>query len=71
MNTYIIPFCDCSKVWIEKVRAKSYKEAQDKLMERCINNWDIDVPTDWDDFKQILDKEDILIGKIVDVEELL
>lgn len=70
MNTYILPYSDGQEVWIEKVRARSLNEAKDKFMERSINNWDIDVPIDWKDYKRILATDDIIIGKIYDTEEL-
>lgn len=71
MNTYILPYSNGESIWIEKVRARSYNEAKDKFMERALNDWDIDYPTDWEDFKKILEDEDIIFGKIVDVDELL
>lgn len=70
MNTYIISYSDSDSVWIEKVRARSYNDAKNKFMEKSINSWDIDIPTDWEDYKKILKEEGILIGKIYDVEEL-
>lgn len=70
MNTYILPYSDGQEVWIEKVRARSLNEAKDKFMERSINDWDIDVPIDWKDYKRILATDDIIIGKIYDTEEL-
>lgn len=70
MNTYILPYSDGQEVWIEKVRARSLNEAKDKFMERSINNWDIDVPADWEDYKEILATDYIIFGQILDIEEL-
>lgn len=70
MNTYIISYANDQSVWIDKVRARSYNDAKNKFMEKSVNSWDIDVPADWEDYKQILRDEGILIGKIYDVEEL-
>lgn len=70
MNTYILPYSNEESVWVEKVKAKSYNEAKNKFMNKAINDWDIDVPTDWDDFKSILAENDVKIGNIIDIEEL-
>lgn len=70
MNTYILAYANESECWIESVKAKSYNEAQDKFMERAITDWDIDVPTDWDDFKDILQEDNVTISEIKDIDEL-
>jgi hypothetical protein len=70
MNTYILPYSNGKKVWLEKVRAKSFNEAKNRFMQKAINDWDIDVPSDWDDFVEILKTGEVIIGKIIDVEEL-
>lgn len=70
MNTYILPYSNGKKVWLEKVRAKSFNEAKNCFMQKAINDWDIDVPSDWDDFVEILKTGEVIIGKIIDIEEL-
>ena len=70
MNTYILPYSNSKKVWLEKVRAKSFNEAKNRFMQKAINDWDIDVPSDWDDFVEILKTGEVIIGKIIDIEEL-
>lgn len=70
MNTYILPYSNGKKVWLEKVRAKSFNEAKNRFMQKAINDWDIDVPSDWDDFVEILKTVEVIIGKIIDIEEL-
>lgn len=70
MNTYIIPFSIDNDVWIETVRAKSLLEAQDRLMNRLSNDWELDVPADWEDFLAILDNNGFRVGELKDVEEL-
>lgn len=69
MNTYIIPFSIDNDVWIETVRAKSLLEAQDRLMNRLSNDWELDVPADWEDFLAILDNNGFRVGELKDVEE--
>lgn len=73
MNTYILPFANISSdpsVWNEVVRARSISEAEDKIMREITEDWDLDVPADWGDFKDILFKENVIIGDIQDIEEL-
>lgn len=73
MNTYILPFANISSdpsVWNEVVRARSISEAKDKIMREITEDWDLDVPTDWGDFKDILFKENVIVGDIQDIEEL-
>lgn len=70
MNTYILPYANEDKAWIEKVRAKSFNEAKNRFMQKAVNDWDIDVPSDWNDFIDILKAEGCVIGKILDIEEL-
>lgn len=69
MSTYIIPFSIDNDVWIETVRAKSLLEAQDRLMNRLSNDWELDVPADWEDFLAILDNNGFRVGELKDVEE--
>lgn len=69
MNTYIIPFSLDNDVWIETVKAKSLLEAQDRLMNRLSNDWELDIPADWEDFLAILDNNGFRVGELKDVEE--
>ncbi len=69
MNTYIIPFSLNNDVWIETIKAKSISEAQDKLMNRLSNDWDLDIPADWEDFLAIIDNDGFRIGELKDIEE--
>lgn len=73
MNTYILPFANISSdpsVWNEVIRARSISEAKDTIMREITEDWDLDVPVDWRDFKDILFKENVIIGDIQDIEEL-
>lgn len=69
MNKYIIPICIIpdSKVYNEVIIANSYTECQDKLMEKY-SEYSSEVS--YHDFIEDLDNQDILIGKITDIEEL-
>lgn len=72
MNTYIVPFANIKNpdTWIEVTVANNLSEAEDKIMRDFTESWDIDIPTDWQDFKNILAKENIIVGTIEDIEEL-
>lgn len=73
MNIYILPFANISSdpsVWNMVVRARSISEAKDTIMREITEDWDLDVPVDWRDFKDILFKENVIIGDIQDIEEL-
>lgn len=69
MNKYIIPVCDIckSKVYNLTISATSYKNCQEKIMEKFI---DFSESDDYKTFLKELDKKDILIGEITDIEAL-
>ena len=69
MNKYIIPVCNIqeSKVYNAIIIAHSSSACQDKLMDMFSKYSDKD---NYRDFVKDLDEQDILIGKITDVEEL-
>ena len=69
MNKYIIPICNIpdSKIYNLVISAHSYSECEDKIMNKynkysCADNYN--------DFISDLDSQDILIGEIIDIEEL-
>lgn len=68
MNKYLIPVCDIphSKVYILRIYANSYNQCQEKIMERYCR---YSTKTDYNEFIKELDKKDILIGDISDIEE--
>ncbi len=69
MNKYIIPICNLpkSKVYNAVIMANSLASCQDKLMEMFEDYSDSD---EYHEFIKDLDKQDILIGRIVDIETL-
>lgn len=69
MNKYIVPICDIreSFVYNKVITANSNISCQEKIMEMFSEYSDED---DWRKFLLDLDKNDILIGKITDIEEL-
>ena len=68
-NIYIIPICDISKsrVYNLKMTAQSTKDCQDKIMDKFSEYSNSD---DYREFLRDLDEQDILIGKITDIEEI-
>lgn len=69
MNKYIIPVCFVaeSKVYNEQIVARSLTDCQDKLMEKFS---DYSNEVSYHDFVNDLSDQDILIGRITDIEEL-
>ena len=68
-NIYIIPIYDISKskVYNLKISAQSTKDCQEKIMDRFSEYSNSD---DYREFVNDLDEQDILIGKITDIEEI-
>lgn len=71
MTTYLLPCCEGSYCWIEKVRVRNFSDAQQKFINAFIEDYEnIDVPSDWEDLIKILNTQaDIVIGDIYDIEE--
>ena len=69
MNKYIIPVCDInkSKVYNLSIMATSYSDCEDKIIEKFSKYSESD---DYNEFLDDLDKNNILIGQITDIEEL-
>jgi len=69
MNKYIIPVCNIpdSEVYNLVINASSLSDCEDKIMEEFVDYSDA---LEYHDFLEDLDKQDILIGKISDIEEL-
>lgn len=71
MTTYLLPCYGDQYCWIEKVRARNFKDAQQKFINAFTEDYgDIDIPSDWEDLITILNTQaDIVIGDIYDIEE--
>ena len=69
MNKYIIPVCNIpeSEIYNLIISANSNSDCQDKIMSKFAEYSDC---FDYHDFIKDLDSQDILIGKITDIEEL-
>lgn len=68
-NKYIVPICNIAKsdVYILKISAPSIAECEDKLMNKFS---EYSNANSYSKFVRDLDKKDILIGEIQDIEEL-
>lgn len=71
MTTYLLPCYSNDYCWIEKVRARSYPDAQQKFIDSFIEEFDsIDIPSDWEDLVEILSTQaGTVVGDIYDIEE--
>lgn len=69
MNKYIIPVCNIpeSKVYNLVISATSQSDCQDKIMDEFA---DYSNALNYHQFLKDLDKQDILIGRITDIEEI-
>ena len=70
MSKYLIPVLAEDALYIESTSARSLTEAQTRLMNKLLRDWDIeDVPADWDDFVSIASGYECYVGDIRDIEE--
>ena len=69
MNKYVIPICNIpdSNVFNIVILARSTIQCQEKIMEKYSDIVECD---SWHEFVNAMDKKDILIGEITDIEEL-
>ena len=69
MNKYIIPICNLpkSKVYNAVIIGNSLASCHDKLMEMFEEYSDSD---EYQEFIKDLDRQDILVGRIIDIETL-
>lgn len=71
MNKYIIPVCDiqAGNVGIRVISANSLSDCQDKLMNQLIDEYDcLHECFEYQEFVELADKNDILVGSITDIE---
>lgn len=71
MTTYILACFKYNKCWIEKVRARNFSDAEEKFINMFITDYsDIDIPSDFNELKDILKTQaDITIGDVYDIDE--
>ena len=49
--------------------ARSLEEAERRIMNNLVNEWDLEIPADWDDFCDNAYESGYYIGEIRDIEE--
>ena len=70
MSKYIVPVCDDNySPYIVSTSARSLEEAETRIMNKLVREYDLDVPADWDDFVSIASEYECYVGDIRDVEE--
>lgn len=72
MTTYLLPCYDMEDgtCWIESTRGRNFSEAKEKFMTNFTEDYDIDIPSDWDDLIGIMRcQSKVELGDIYDIEE--
>ena len=70
MSKYLVPISDNGGYpYIVSTSARSIEEAETRIMNKLVREWDLDVPADWDDFCDNALDSNIWIGEIRDIEE--
>lgn len=66
-----MPYSDANEVDIITIKARNYSEAEEKIINKIVNRYDLDVdPLDWDDFLEYLaNNTSIYIGEIKEISE--
>ena len=72
MNKYIIALADlqAGETWTEKISATSLSDCRDKLVDLITNEYDFESGSEWLDFVEQCNANDILVGEIEDIETL-
>ena len=73
MNKYLVAAAvEDNPIEIFSLTANSIHEAEQKIINYCVQNYDIDTPSDYTDLQnQALDKLDIDLGIVYDIEEFI
>lgn len=71
MSKYIVPICEFEDKfpYIISTSARSMEEAESRIMNDLVAEWDLEVPSDWDDFCDNAYESGYYIGEIRDIEE--
>lgn len=71
LNKYAVAVSSKETPWIETVSATSIKDAEDKLIIKFTEQYDLSNATDWDTFLDVAwDEAELLFGEIEDIEIL-
>lgn len=71
MSKYLVPISDEEGKfpYIMSTSARSIEEAERRIMNNLVNEWDLEIPADWDDFCDNAYESGYYIGEIRDIEE--
>lgn len=72
MNKYVTYVCNIDDSYNQReiLIANSQNQAKEKLMERLCDRYDWDNPYDYDEFIKMADNYNVIIGDIIDIEEI-
>lgn len=72
MNKYVTYVCNIDDSYNQReiLIANSQNQAEEKLMERLCDRYDWDNPYDYDEFIKMADNYNVIIGDIIDIEEI-
>ena len=70
MSKYLVPISEGGYPYIVSTSARSINEAEDRMMNKLVREWDLDTPADWVEFCSIAFDSGYYIGEIRDIEEL-
>lgn len=73
MNKYLVAAAvEDNPIEIFSLTANSIHEAEQKIINYFVQNYDIDIPSDYTDLQnQVIDKFDIDLGTVYDIEEFI
>lgn len=71
MSKYVVPIYeeDSECPYIISTSARNLEEAEDRIMHRLTNKWDLEISADWDDFCNNTFNAGYYIGEVSDIEE--
>lgn len=73
MNTYLVSFADLAEeqCWIKKFTATGFQHCVSKISQYLNEEYNLDIMCDnYHDLKEELRDSDIIIGSIIDLDEL-
>lgn len=71
---YVYPICECNRNdnMLDSVVARSRTEAEERIIRKLVDEYeDIPYPADYEDLKSSLLDIDIILGDVVELDELI
>lgn len=69
MNIYLIPICDQSDNYIQKIVANSLEQAKERLYNELFDRFDWTESDNLDDLRKELTEDGIFVGDFYDIED--